>query len=120
MPAAIAIPLIAAAVGGAATAYGAHAAGSASRRAVNAQAQSDREQREFLQRQADEDRRRYDVQIAQEKAQWDAEQARRQPFRDAASAAMGQTGTRLNNAPKPFMPSSPPPVSGTLRDYAPR
>lgn len=119
MPAAIAIPAIAAAIGGVASAYGAHRASSASNRATAMQSAANNQQLTFMQQQALEDKRRYDTQIAQEKAQWDAEQSRRQPFRDAAASAMALTGTRMNTAPKPFMPSAPPPsATGTIRASA--
>lgn len=40
-------------------------------------------------------RQEYDQQIAAEKAQWDAEQARLEPYRNAQNALLGQASNRL-------------------------
>ena len=56
----------------------------------------------------------YDQQVAQERAQWDAEQARRAPFRQAADGAArlaaGKLGIAIDPRPAPtFTPSTPAP-----------
>jgi hypothetical protein len=119
----MAIAGIAAGVG---TAYGAHAQSSAAGKAAKISGQGTDQAIAFEREQAAEDRRRYDQQQMQERAQWDAEQARRAPYRAASAAILSRrTGVpvepyaptfapTMGNLADPSQQQQPPPKNRTL------
>lgn len=128
------------AIGGAATAgamvYGAHKQSSAARKAGDQQARAIEQQLQFERENELRRREEYDRAEAERKAQWDAEQSRRAPYRAAADAIlrrrMGQMGLELPPErqqpvyqPQPYPPSggpvvqpAVPPRSSSLGDLA--
>jgi len=70
----------------------------ASNRASTQQARAAEEALRFEREQAAEDKRRYDEQQAALKAQWDAEQERRRPYREAAERIISRYGGRPSTA----------------------
>jgi len=68
------------------------------RRATRVQDEALRRAEAFEREQAAEDKRRYDEQQAALKAQWDAEQERRRPYREAAERIIARYGGRPGTA----------------------
>ena len=83
---------VAAGAGGAATVYGAHKAGEASDTAAATSAASNKAAIEEQQRQDAIQKQEFDQQQAAAKAQWDAQQQIRAPYRQAGSAALSSLG----------------------------
>lgn len=100
--------LASSAASGAATAYGAHKQASASKKAGDQQQQGLREQLAFERENEARRRQEYDRAEAMAQQQWEAEQARRAPFREAADAIirkrMGGMGMPVSS-PMPQMPA---------------
>ena len=88
MPAAIAIPAIASLAGAGIAAYGAHSASNANRQADVLQAKGNTDALDFQKAQEAERVKEYNDQKTAAQAAWDAEQARRAPYRQAAQGAM--------------------------------
>lgn len=133
MPAAVAVPLITAAVGAGATAYGARSAGKSARRAQDIQTRTDDQTLQFEREREVEARRQWEAQQAfqaqqfaaqEDERRWQRQQqeyqqrlieereARQAPYRAASQQALGRLGDILGlsfNAPSP---STGRPVSG--------
>jgi len=96
MPAVLALPAfwgaVAAGTAGAATVYGAHKAGEASDTAAATSAAANKAAIEEQQRQDAIQKQEFDQQQAAAKAQWDAQQQIRAPYRQAGSAALSSLG----------------------------
>ncbi len=137
MPAAVAIPLVTAAVGAGTTAYGAHAAGKSSRRASDVQAKADADTLAIERERDAEAKRQFDAQEAQkakefaaseeerayarQQADYDRQlqrdkEARLAPYRQASAAALGSLGKilgiDLSGRQASVMTPPPPPMSG--------
>lgn len=113
MPAAV--PIIAAAVTTAGTAYGARSAGKSARRASGVQSRADAEAMAFEREREAEARRRWEAEQAFTKQQWDAREARMQPYRAASGAALGRLGDMLGlkfDTQTPTLPRTQAPVMG--------
>ncbi len=99
MPAAIAIPAIVSAIGTGATVgasvYGQRRQGKATDRAL--QLERDNENRR---------RQEYDQMIAEQRRQWESEQARRQPYRDAAESTLRSIAASRGRAMPTIIPST--------------
>jgi len=98
---------IAGAAAGGATIYGAHQQSSATRKASDIAAKGNADTIAFEREQAAEDKRRYDQQTAAERAQYEATEARRAPYR-AASAMILSRRTGLPYEPYQPQPYQPP------------
>lgn len=133
MPAAIAVPAIASAIAGGASIYGSRQAANASRRASQIQSRADAEAMQYQREQDAEARRRWEVEQANQKAQFDAaeeerlytrrqrdeREARLVPLRQQSAAAMGRLGDLLTRGQSSWR--SPSQVGrGTLGQMAGR
>lgn len=99
MPAVLALPAfwgaVAAGTAGAATVYGANKSSEATQQASQVQSQSNAAAIAEQQRQDDLQKQEFDQQQAAAKAQWDAEQNIRAPYRAAGASALGSLGDIL-------------------------
>jgi len=114
MPAAIAIPAIASVIGGGVAAgagiYGAKKQAKATNQAL--QLERDNEARR---------RQEYDQMIAEQRRQWEAEQERRAPYRQASEATLRSIAASRGRPMPTIVPSTGRPVTssgGTLRSLA--
>lgn len=82
-------------IGAGASAYGSKKASDANTEASRIQAQSNADALAFAREQEARRQKEYDQQIAAEKAQWEAEQARLAPYRAASYGILGQAADRL-------------------------
>lgn len=103
MPAAIAIPLITAAVTGGAAVTSGVMQSKANKRATDAQSKSTAEALAFERDNELRRRQEYDRSEAESRAQFDAEQARKAPFREMADVILRRRAERLGI---PFSPRS--------------
>lgn len=91
MPAAVAIPLVTAAIGAGTTVYGARSAGKSARRASNVQATSDAAALEDARAQREEAKRQFDAQQAQQAKEFAASEEQRVFDRQQAEFARQNT-----------------------------
>lgn len=87
--------LIAAAAAAGGQVYGSKKAASANKEATQVQAQSNAEALAFAREQEARRQKEYDAQIAAERAQWEAEQKRLAPYRQASLGILGQAADRI-------------------------
>jgi multidrug efflux pump subunit AcrA (membrane-fusion protein) len=124
MPAAVAIPLITAAVGAGTQIVGAKIQSGANKRATAAQTRATDAQThatdQALAHERDVELRRrqeYDMEQAAARAQWDADQARRAPYREFAESLLrrraGRVGLSLGDASGPAPMGSMPGVGSS-------
>lgn len=93
--------------------YGAHAQSSAANKAAQLSQQGNDAMIAYLKQKDEEDKRRYEEEQRLKKEQWDADQARRAPFREAAAWAA--------QAPPPvYQPAPMNPMAMTLGGLARR
>jgi len=90
-----AAPWVASAITGAATLGGAALANRSNNKATKTQAQANSEAIAMAKDNEARRRMEYDRTEALSKQQWDAEQARLEPYRNAQNALLGQAGNRL-------------------------
>lgn len=95
MPAAVAIPLITAAVSGGTAIVGAKMASNANRRATDAQTASTDKALAFEREQEQRRREEYDREQRAMQAQWDADQARKGPYRELAESLLRRRAARV-------------------------
>ncbi len=95
MPAAVAVPLITGAIGGAATITGAKMASSANKRATEAQAKANADATALAQQQEATRKSEYDAQVAEQKRQFDITEQNKLPYRQASQAALMKLGDLL-------------------------
>jgi hypothetical protein len=111
-----AVPAIITAVG---TIVAARMASGSSNRAINAQTQAANESLDFQRKQYADEQARLAREEAANRAAWDAEQARRAPYREiAANIAHRYYGVSLPTTPAP-MPEGWTPASGSTATGAP-
>lgn len=137
MPAAVAVPLIAAAVGAGTTVYGAKSAGKSARRAQNIQSKSDDAAIQLERERDAEARRQWEAAQQFEAQKWNAQEeeriynrrmqeereARQAPYRAMSAAALGNLGSMLGldlgstplaqNLSRP--PTPPPPAPAPFK-----
>ena len=83
------------AIAAGAQAYGSHKQSSSNNRATDTQAKADQEAIKLARENEARRRQEYDQLIAAEKAQWEAEEARRAPYRQASLGILGGAADRL-------------------------
>jgi hypothetical protein len=117
MPAAIAIPAIVGAASAGASIYGSRQAANANRRATQVQDTSNREAIAFAREQEQRRQQEYDREQAEARAAWDAQEARRAPYRETSQRAL-MSLAQLAGLPAPTMRTADAMPSGWSRDAA--